>query len=194
MARGFALILIVETNLHSYKLIADQSRFTVQAFAGGLLSALGHNPTFAIRKFTGTLDFDTEAPAKASFELTASAESLELTDSIKPADRQEIETVMHRDVLETATHPEIVYRSTEILADRVSDNWFRLRIQGDLALHGITKRHALDCQLRINPERARLSGDTLLRMSDFRLKKISALAGTITLKEELKFSFDLVAE
>lgn len=49
-------------------------------------------------------------------------------------------------------------------------------------------------RLGVNPERARLSGDTLLRMSDFRLKKISALAGTITLKEELKFSFDLVAE
>ncbi len=178
----------------SYKLIADQSRFTVQAFAGGLLSALGHNPTFAIRKFTGKLEFDPEAAAKESFELTAAADSLELTDTIKPADRQEIETVMHRDVLETARYPEIVYRSTEITADRVSDNWFRLRIQGDLAMHGITKRHPLDCQLRISPERARLSGDTLLRMSDFRLKKISALAGTITLKEELKFSFEIVAE
>jgi polyisoprenoid-binding protein YceI len=159
-----------------------------------MLSALGHNPTFAVRRFSGSLEFDPEAANKTAFDLRAEAESLEITDQIKPADRQEIETVMRRDVLQTATYPDIVFLSTATTADRVSDNWFRLRIEGDLSLHGITKHHELDCQLRINPDRARISGDTMLRMSDFRLKKISALAGTITLKEELKFAFDLVAQ
>jgi hypothetical protein len=32
-----------------YRLNPGESRFTVQAFASGLLSFLGHSPTFAIR-------------------------------------------------------------------------------------------------------------------------------------------------
>jgi hypothetical protein len=32
---------------------ARASQFTVQVFAGGLLSAFGHSPTIAIRDFSG---------------------------------------------------------------------------------------------------------------------------------------------
>ena len=37
----------------SYVLDAAKSRFLVKASATGLLSAFGHNPTIAIRGFTG---------------------------------------------------------------------------------------------------------------------------------------------
>ena len=40
-----------------YRLDPTQSRFTVQAFATGLLSMLGHNPTFAARDFRGEMRF-----------------------------------------------------------------------------------------------------------------------------------------
>ena len=33
----------------------NQSRFTVRAFATGMLSALGHDPTFAVRDFRGAM-------------------------------------------------------------------------------------------------------------------------------------------
>ncbi len=41
-----------------YRLDPGQSRFTVQAFATGLLSFLGHSPTFAVRDFAGAVRFD----------------------------------------------------------------------------------------------------------------------------------------
>ena len=178
----------------TYTLIPAQSRFTVQVFAGGLLSVLAHNPVFAVRDFSGTIEFDPAATDTAKISLSVAGESLELVENFRPADRAEIETIARRDVLETAAYPRIEYRSAQVAADRVTENWFRLRITGELALHGITRKHALEVQCRLSADRARLSGDTSLRLSDHGLKKVSALGGTITVKEEVKLTFDLVAQ
>jgi len=105
------------------------SRFTVQALASGMLSVLGHSPTFAIREFTGELRFAPDAPAEASLRLTVKAESLAVTDSVSPKDHDDIESRMRQEVLETAVYPEIVAQSTEITADKVADNWYRLRLK-----------------------------------------------------------------
>ena len=175
-----------------YEFHPAESRFTVQAFATGLLAALGHNPTFAIREFSGTLEFDPQAPASASLALSIVAASLALTDRVKPQDLDEIETTMRRDVLETEAHPRVTFRSTRIAADRIADTWHRVRIAGLLALHGVERSHEIEAQLRTSDGRARLNGETSLSLSDYGLKKVSALAGTIKLKDEVRFSFELV--
>jgi hypothetical protein len=38
----------------------------------------------------------------------------------------------------------------------------------------------------------RLAGDFRLLLSDYRIRQVSALGGLITLKEDLKFVFDLL--
>ncbi len=38
----------------TYVIDSAMSRLTVKAFASGLFSGLGHNPTFAIRGYSGT--------------------------------------------------------------------------------------------------------------------------------------------
>ena len=47
------------TAVSQYLLDKGASRFTVRAFAGGMLSAMGHNPTIAVRDFTGEVNVDT---------------------------------------------------------------------------------------------------------------------------------------
>jgi hypothetical protein len=60
-----------------YTLDPVSSRFTVQAFAGGMLSVLAHSPTFfAIPEFTGELRFTPETFADTSFHLTVRADTL----------------------------------------------------------------------------------------------------------------------
>lgn len=173
-----------------YLAATDLSRFSVQAFAGGLLSSFAHNPTFAVRTFSATLEFDPASPAGASIQLAADAGSLRQTDNVRPADREEIERVMRSEVLEVEKYPQIIYRSTEIASDRVTEGWFRCRIRGELSLHGVAKAHALEATVRINDDTLRFSGETSIRMPDFRLKQVSALAGTIKLKEEINLAFD----
>jgi polyisoprenoid-binding protein YceI len=174
-----------------YILDPASSRFTVQAFAGGMLSGLGHSPTFAIREFTGELRFMPGTFADASFHLTVKADSLTVADSVSPKDRAEIEGQMRQEVLETAIYPEILFQSGEITADRVADSWYRLRLKGELRLHGVKRQQPVDAQLRILDDQVRLSGRCTLSLSAYRIKLVSALGGLIKLKDELKFDFDL---
>ena len=85
------------------------SRFTVQAFAGGALSAVGHNPTFAVRDFRGEVEFDPKDPSAGSLRIVIAATSLALTDNVSQKDRQEIERTTQKQILESHRFPEITY-------------------------------------------------------------------------------------
>jgi polyisoprenoid-binding protein YceI len=175
-----------------YLLDPASSRFTVQAFAAGLLSGLAHSPTFAIRQFTGELRFGLETVAQTAIHLTVKADSLTVQGDVSPNDREEIEGRMRREVLETAASPEVVFASTEIAADKVSDNWYRLRVQGSIRLRGVQKPQPVEAQLQLLEDGVRLSGQCTLLLSAFGIKPVTALGGLIKLKDELKFDFDLV--
>jgi polyisoprenoid-binding protein YceI len=176
----------------SYVLDPSHSRFTVQAFAQGALSAFAHSPTFAIRTFTGEFRLTPEVTADAEFRLTVQADSLTLADSVSAKDREEIERRMRQEVLETAAYPQIVFQSTEITASKIAEGWYRLGIAGKLSLHGVTNLQRLDAQLRVSEDEIRLSGDCALSQQAYRIKRVSALGGMITVKDELKLTFDLV--
>jgi polyisoprenoid-binding protein YceI len=171
-----------------YVLAPQHSQFTVHVFATGMLSMFAHNPIIEIRNFSGELYFSPEQIDKASFHMTVDARSLEVTGNVKPKDREEIQMTMHREVLESHRYPEIIYRSRSIAADA----WFRLRIMGELNLHGVTRPHNVESQLRLYHDGVRLSGEFSLRHSVYNLKRVSALGGMITVKDELRLSFEIV--
>ena len=176
-----------------YLLDPSQSRFTVQAFARGALSAFGHSPTFAVRDFRGELDMasDKEQPVPASMHIAVKADSLALNDPVSAKDRNEIESTMRADVLETAVHPEIVFSSTEITAQTIFTNWYRVQFRGRMDLHGVSRPHQIDAQLRILDDGMRLSGEFSLKLSTYHIKRVTALGGLIALQDDLKFVFDL---
>jgi polyisoprenoid-binding protein YceI len=176
-----------------YSLDDSQSRFTVQAFVSGALSALGHSPTFAVRAFTGEICFAAETIADASIRLKVQASSLALADSVSAKDRDEIESRMRLEVLEIAAYPEIVFGSTDVTSSEIADGWYRLAIAGKLSLHGVTNPHRMDSNLRVTEDEVRLSGDCVLSQQAYRIKRVSAVGGLITLKDELKIAFELVA-
>ena len=172
-----------------YRFDPGQSQFGVQAFAAGMLSFLGHSPTFAVRDFAGGLT--TEGGTVTGLALTVKAGSLQLVDSVSDKDRREIEETMRRDVLETAKFPTIAYEAAKVSADLVAQGRYRLRVGGRLSLHGVTRPQPVEAELLVFDDGIRLRGESSLRLSDYRIRPVTALAGTIKLKDELKVSFDL---
>ncbi len=170
----------------------SQSRFTVSAVATGMLAGLGHNPTIAVRDFTGELVFDPEKPGEGSVGLTVKADSLAVTNASSAKDREEIDSRMRQEVLETAAHPEIVYQGTFSKADKIADGWYRVQVTGELRLHGAKNPQPIDAQLRFSEGEANLSGRFTLFQSRFRIKPVTALAGMIKLKDELTIEYDIV--
>jgi polyisoprenoid-binding protein YceI len=167
------------------------SRFAVNVFATGLLSFLGHSPTFAVRDFAGKLSFNGNPERGLQVEIAVNANAIRLVDEVKPADRQEIEATMRRDVLETANYPEIVYRTDGAVAEAIAPGRYRLRLDGWISLRSVTHEHQVDAELLVFGDGIRLRGGSALRMSDYRIKPVTAAGGTIRLRDELDVAFDI---
>ncbi|HEY0407914.1 MAG TPA: YceI family protein [Pyrinomonadaceae bacterium] len=177
-----------------YRIDPKQSQFVVQAEASGLLSFVGHNPVIAICGFGGDARFIPGTLGQASLLMLVQANSLAVVGDVSDKDRAEIERAMRDDVLEIARYPEIIYMSKSVTANRVAEGDYRARINGSLSLHGVTRDHILDADLAVNGGGLRARGEFTLRQSDYNLKQVSVIGGTLKVKDELKFSFDIGAE
>jgi polyisoprenoid-binding protein YceI len=108
-------------------------------------------------------------------------------------DRREIERTMKEEVLETAKHPEITFESSDISMVKTSEGQYNVDISGTLSLHGVTRPQAVPAGVVINAGTLRAYGEFSLRQTDYGMKLASVAGGTLKLKDELKFTFDIVA-
>lgn len=178
-----------------YRLDAGQSQFTVQAFAEGLFSSFGHNPVIAIRDFEGEVEFVPGTLEGARARMTIKADSLAVLDDVKEKDRQEIERMMREEVLEVSKHPEIVFESTSVTASRIAESRYRARVIGDLTMHGVTQPNLwIHAEVTFKDDNLRAQGEFSLKQTDYKIKPVSVAGGTLKVKNELKFKFDIVAK
>lgn len=182
-----------DISVSSYLLDKSASRFTVRVFAGGMLSALGHSPTLAIRDFDGEAGFDPAVPSQASLRIKIRADSIEVADDVSSKDRREMESTMMQKVLETQKFPEIVYESAGVSADPVADGRYKVAMNGGLSLHGVTRTFPVTMQVTLNGDMMRAYGEFSLLQSDYAIKPVSVAGGALKVKDELKFAFDIVA-
>jgi len=184
-----------ESGVVRYRLVPAQSTFTVQAFAEGLLSAFGHDPVLAIKDFSGEVQFVPGSFEAASVKMTVKADSIALSTEVKEKDRIEMEQTMREQVLEIAKYPEIVFVSSNISVTKLAEGRYRARVIGDLTFHGATQKNLwITPEVTVTGESLSAKGMFSLKQTDFGIKPFSAAAGTIKLKNELKFSFDIAAE
>lgn len=165
----------------------------MQAFATGILSAVGHNPTIGIGKFSGEVDFDPEAPAASGLRLIIQAASLSVQDDIGDKDRREMDKAMKADVLEIDKYPEIRYEASVIEVKKLDNALYAAALSGNLSFHGTTRSQPVPVRIAMFGEMLRASGDFTLKQSDYRIKPVSVAGGALKLKDELKFSFEMIA-
>ena len=171
------------------------STFTVQAFAAGMLSALGHDPTFAARDYSGEIECNPDTGEGASLVLRVKAASLKLVNDFSSKDRRTIEDTMQAEVLESATFPDITYDSpaSVTVATRTVDGQFDLAMNGTLALHGVSRRHPITAKVIASAAMLRAFGQFAIRQSDYGIKPVNVGGGALKVKDELKCVFDVVA-
>jgi polyisoprenoid-binding protein YceI len=177
-----------------YVIDPKSSTFVVRAFATGLLSSFGHNPTIAIPDFEGEGQFSSNTLEDASLRIVIQAASLTVTDDISGKDRKEIERKMHDEVLETDGFAEIVYECNRVaLVQKLSEGQYVVNLNGELSLHGVTQTQPVSARVAIRADTLRASGEFSIRQSDYDIRPVSAAGGTVKLKDELKFTFDIAA-
>lgn len=176
-----------------YRIDAVASRFTVQAFATGLLSSFGHNPTIGIRDFDAEIECETDTFEKAAVRLNVRTNSMEVLDEMKRDDRTKLEQEMYEKVLEVSRFPTAVFSSNQITVQKLGNDLLLAHVNGDLSFHGTTQGHSFDARVSNMGTMLRISGEFPLRQSDYAIRPFSFAGGALRLKDDLKFSFELVA-
>jgi polyisoprenoid-binding protein YceI len=182
-----------ETATDLYVIDGRSSRFTVRAFATGLLAAMGHNPTIGIRDFSGEMKFDPDKLEAGSLKITIKSSSLSVQDDISAKDLREMERLMNQEVLETAKFPEILYEAPTISVTKMADTLYSAALKGNLMLHGVSRSQPINVRVALLGSMLRASGDFTLDQTDYDIKLVSVAGGALKLKDELKFSFEIVA-
>jgi len=169
------------------------SRFTVRAFASGMLSSFGHNPTIAIRGYTGEAVVPSASLQGASIRISIPSDSLEVADDVSQKDRTEIETRMKQEVLETSSYPEIIFESSQITPTVLGENLYAVSVTGNLTLHGVTRAETITAQVTTAGDVLRAFGECSIQQSNYGIKLVSVAAGALKVKDEVKLTFDLSA-
>jgi polyisoprenoid-binding protein YceI len=185
---------VTEANGLRYRINAGQSRFTAEAFSGGLLWFMGHNHLFAVRDFTGEAHATADTLAPASLQMRVKAGSLEEThENFTPQQKQIINTEARDKVLEADKYPEITFTSSEVSVEKSGENQYKAKITGDLTLHGVTRRITIPALVTIDNNTLRASGEFSINRSDYNVKTESIKGGLVRIRNRVKFSFDMVA-
>jgi polyisoprenoid-binding protein YceI len=182
-----------ETAADRFVIDGRASRFTVRAFAAGMLSAMGHNPIIGIRDFSGEMRFDPEQLKAGSFHLAIKSSSLTVQDDIGDKDSREFKRIMNQDVLETAKFPAILYDASDISVTKIGDSLYSALLNGSLSFHGVSRSEPLTTRVTWMGSMLRASGEFSLSQSGYGVKPVSVAGGALKLKDELKFSFEIVA-
>jgi polyisoprenoid-binding protein YceI len=180
--------------LARYRIDAAKSTFMVHANRTGLFWFKGHSHRIAVRDFSGEASLTLNAVNPASLQMTVKAASLEETDAVFTQEQKNIINKELKDiVLEPDKYPEITFQSTDVKGG-LENGKIKVVIGGNLNLHGITKRIEMPATVTLSGNTLRAQGEFDIDRDDFGVKATSAFHGTVRVKNNIKFVFDIIAE
>jgi polyisoprenoid-binding protein YceI len=183
-------------NRHTiYKIVAAESNLWVYVAKAGLFSALAHNHEIGVRSFSGSVTVP-DSPRGSALTLDIEAKSLVVLDKkVSEEDRTKIFNSMHDEVLESAKHPRIAFKSVSISDIKpTGENAYRFTLNGDLSLRGVTKRIAVPVTATITPQQLKAIGKYTLKQTEFGIKPYSAAGGAVKVKDDVVVNFAIVAK
>jgi thiosulfate dehydrogenase [quinone] large subunit len=176
-----------------FRLNAGESKFIAHGLRGGLFWFKGHEHLVAAREFSGEAQITPDNITPASLRLTVKTDSMaETSDVFTEPQKQIINKELREIVLEPAKYPEIVFKSTEVKGKALGNSQYDLKISGDLTLHGVTRRIEIPAKVTLTGNSLRAVGEFSIDRSDFNVKATSAFHGLVRVRNQVKFTFDIL--
>ncbi len=177
----------------TYNLDASQSKFMAHANRSGLLWFKGHSHHLAASDFSGQVQLTEGTVTPASLRLVVKAASLHETgaDFTEPQ-KQIINKELHDIVLHPDQYPDIVFQSTNVTVKNSSADRHEVKIDGDLTLHGVTRRITIPAVVTLSGDNLRAVGEFSIDRDDYKVKATSAFHGMVRVSGTVKFEFDII--
>ncbi len=177
----------------TYNLDASQSKFMAHANRSGLLWFKGHSHHLAASEFTGQVELTPDTITPASLRLVVKAASLHETGAdFSDAEKQIINKELKEIVLHPDQYPDITFQSTSVTAKSAAAGRYNVKIDGNLTLHGVTRRITIPTVVTLNGNTMRAVGEFSIDRDDFKVKATSAFHGLVRVDDDVKFEFDIV--
>jgi len=199
---GFLMILLSSVltvqgqSGRTYSINASESSIWVLVGKSGLFSAFAHEHEIGVKSFSGRIILPKSGASGASLELEIDTKSFIVLDKkVSDKDRSEIFNAMHNEVIESAKFQKITFKSTSVSdLKQTGENGYSFTLNGDLNLHGLTKRIAVPVTATLTPQRIRATGKYTLKQTDYDIKVYSAAGGSVKVKNDVVINFDIVAK
>ena len=187
-------VLITPAATVTYTLDASQSKFMAHASRSGLFWFKGHGHHLAASEFTGEVQLTPDMITPASLHLVVKAASLHETgaDFTEPQ-KQIINKELKEIVFHPDQYPDIVFQSTNVTATKqAAAGSYEVKIDGDLTLHGVTKRISIPATVTLDGDKLRAVGKFSIDRNDYNVKATSAFHGLVRVDNDVHFEFDIV--
>ena len=178
----------------TYNLDASQSKFMAHANRSGLLWFKGHSHHLAASDFSGQVQLTPNTITPASLRLVVKAESLhetgaDFTDQQKQIINKELKDI----VFHPEQYPDITFQSTAVTAKTSKTaGHYDVKIDGDLTLHGVTKRITIPATVWVEGDNLHATGEFSIDRNDYNVKATSAFHGLVRVDDDVKFEFNIV--
>ena len=177
----------------TYNLDASQSKFMAHANRSGLFWFKGHSHHLAASDFSGQVQLTPNTVTPASLRLVVKAASLHETGAVFTEQQKQIIDKELKDiVLLPDQYPDITFQSTSVTAKPSGPNRYDVKMDGDLTLHGVTRRITIPAVVTLEGEKLRATGEFSINRDDFKVKATTAFHGFVRVDNDIKFEFDIV--
>ena len=177
----------------TYNLDASQSKFMANANRSGLFWFKGHSHHLAASDFSGQVELTPDTVTPASLRLVVKAASLHETGAdFTDQQKQIIDKELKDIVLLPAQYPDITFQSTNVTVKSSAASRYDVKIDGNLTLHGVTKRITIPAVVTLSGNNLRAVGEFSINRDDFNVKATSAFHGLVRVDNDVKFEFDIV--
>ena len=172
----------------SYTLGPASGQMLVRTSRTGLGARAGHDLTIEVTRWKAEVTIDSADAEGSSVSVDVEAGSFEVrsgTGGIKPltdADRAEIARTIRQEILHTAQHPAIMFRSTRVAGTPES-----FSIDGDLTITGRTQPVTVHGGLAGD----RVQGTAAVVQSRWGIRPYTAFFGALKLADEVTVEFSI---
>lgn len=190
---SLAVSLPAAAEQRTYAIEAERSRVTIAVGKAGLFAFAGHEHEVVAPAVTGEVIANPDDLAGSSVVLSFEAVALRVTGKGEPPeDVPKVQAnMLGPRVLDAVGFPTVSFRSVGVSGRAAGAGAWDLAVEGDFALHGVSKRLKLPLRAEIGGDTLTVSGTVVLRQTDFGIKPMS-VAGVVNVKDELVVTYRIV--
>jgi polyisoprenoid-binding protein YceI len=191
----WSLPLSIAAQEEDWVVTPSGSEVRIHVSRSGVFGFAAHNHEVVAPALSGTIRFDPQLIEQAVVELTFDATALTVTPTGEPPDDvPKVQATMLSDkVLDVERYRTIDFRSRRITVESRNAGQMRLRVAGDLTLHGVTRPIDGPVSLSLSADQLTGTGALVIKQSTFDIKPVSVGLGTVKVKDEVTINYTFAA-